>query len=121
MPVIGYKKLNDKLQESLSMGKLPEKNVRELSIRLKAQNKREIKTTTIITGVLATIFGGILIALTVTSKSMQSEILWWVIGYFALVGFLFFAGYMVSIGVIKLEYNSALKEGYPELYKECKL
>jgi len=59
--------------------------------------------------------------LTVTSKSMQSEILWWVIGYFALVGFLFFAGYMVSIGVIKLEYNSALKEGYPELYKECKL
>jgi len=42
MPVIGYKKLNDKLQESLSMGKLPEKNVRELSIRLKAQNKREI-------------------------------------------------------------------------------
>ena len=62
-----------------------------------------------------------LIALTVTSKSMQSEILWWVIGYFALVGFLFFAGYMVSIGVIKLEYNSALKEGYPVLYKECKL
>ena len=62
-----------------------------------------------------------LIALTVTSKSMQSEILWWVIGYFALVGFLFFAGYMISIGVIKLEYNSALKEGYPELYKECKL
>lgn len=121
MSVISYKKLNDKLQDSLATGKLPEKNVRALSEQLKAQNKKEIKTTAIITGVLAVIFGGILTAMIISSKSMQSALLWWIIGYFALVGFMFFAGYIVSIGIIKLEFNSALKEGYPELYKECKI
>lgn len=121
MPVISYKKLNDKLQESLAMGKLPEKNVRALSDQLRVQNKKEIKTTAIITGVLAVIFGGMLAAMIVTTKSMQDALLWWIIGFLALIGFMFFAGYMVSIGIIKLEYNSALKEGYPDLYKECKV
>ena len=121
MSVITYRKLNDKLQESLSQGKLPEKNVRELSEQIKAQNKKEVKSAAIITGVLAVIFGGGLLAITVSSKSIQSVLLGWIIGYLVLVGFSFFAAYMVSIGIIKLEYNSALKEGYPDLYKECKV
>ncbi len=121
MAVISYKKLNDKLQESLSLGKLPEKNVRELSAQLKAQQKKEIKTSAIITGVLAVIFGGILTSVIITSKSIQADILWWILGYLALVAFMFFVSYMVSIGIIKLEFNSALKDGYPDLYKECKV
>ena len=121
MPVISYKKLNDKLQESLSTGKVPEKNVRELSAQLKAQSKRELKTTAIITGVMGVIFGGMLTGVIITTKDMQENILWWILGYLALVGFIFLVGYMASIGIIKLEFNSALKDGYPELYKECKV
>lgn len=121
MPVISYKKLNDKLQESLSLGKVPEKNVRELSAQIKAQSKRELKTTAIITGVMGVILGGMLTGLIITTKDMQENMLWWIIGYLALVGFIFLAGYMMSIGIIKLEFNSALKDGYPELYKECKV
>ena len=121
MAVISYKKLNDKLQESLAAGKVPEKNVREISAQLKAQSKRELKTAAIITGVIAVVFGGMLTGLIINTKDMQENMLWWIIGYLALMGFIFLAGYMMSVGIIKLEFNSAIKEGYPELYKECKV
>ena len=29
--------------------------------------------------------------------------------------------YMAFVGIIRIQFNGAVKEGYPELYKKCKV
>ena len=52
---------------------------------------------------------------------MQENLLGWILGYLGLVAFMFVAAYFTQIGIIKGQFNIALREGYPELYKELKL
>ena len=121
MAVISFKTLNNNVQDAISTGKFPEKKLRELSAQLKASQKKEIKTMCIIVGVMAVIIGGLFGYTVFTSPGMQENLLGWILGYLGLVAFMFVAAYFTQIGIIKGQFNIALREGYPELYKELKL
>ena len=121
MAVISFKTLNNNVQDAISTGKFPEKNLRELSAQLKTSQKKEIKTMFIIVGVMSVIIGGLFGYTVYTSPGMQENLLGWILGYLGLIAFMFVAAYFTQIGIIKGQFNIALREGYPELYKELKL
>lgn len=58
---------------------------------------------------------------TLNSTGMREALLQWIIGFVVLVGVLFFLCYMAFVGIIRIQFNGAVKEGYPELYKKCKV
>ena len=122
MAVISFKTLNNNVQDAISMGKFPEKNLRELSAQLKASQKKEIKTMFIIVGVMAVFIGGLFGYILYSNPvEVQEHLLGWILGYLGIVAIIFLGSYFTQIGIIKGQFNIALREGYPELYKELKL
>lgn len=122
MAVISFKTLNNNVQDAISMGKFPEKNLRELSAQLKASQKKEIKTMFIIVGVMAVLIGGLFGYILYSNPvEVQEHLLGWILGYLGIVAIIFLGSYFTQIGIIKGQFNIALREGYPELYKELKL
>ena len=104
------------------MGKFPEKNLRELSAQLKASQKKEIKTMFIIVGVMAVLIGGLFGYILYSNPvDVQEHLLGWILGYLGIVAIIFLGSYLTQIGIIRGQFNIALREGYPELYKELKL
>ena len=121
MAVITFKTLNNNLQDSLQSGKVPEKNVIEISERLKAETKKDFKLVVIVMSVVTVMLGGFLAYSMMNSTGMREALLQWIIGFVVLVGVLFFLCYMAFVGIIRIQFNGAVKEGYPELYKKCKV
>ena len=121
MATISFKTLNNNVQDAISTGKFPEKNLREMSAQLKASQKKDIKLICIIVGIMAVILGGFFGYTVYTSPEMQQHLLGWILGYLGLIAFCFVGAYFTQIGIIKGQFNIALREGYPELYKELKL
>ena len=122
MAVISFKTLNNNVQDAISMGKFPEKNLRELSAQLKASQKKEIKTMFIIVGVMAVLIGGLFGYILYSNPvDVQEHLLGWILGYLGIVAIIFLGSYFTQIGIIRGQFNIALREGYPELYKELKL
>jgi hypothetical protein len=122
MAVISFKTLNNNVQDAISMGKFPEKNLRELSAGLKASQKKEMKFLFIIVGVMAVFIGGLFGYILYSNPvEVQEHLLGWILGYLGIVAIIFLGSYFTQIGIIKGQFNIALREGYPELYKELKL
>ncbi len=121
MAVIHFKTMNTNLQESIRMAKVPEKNVIDVSQKLKSENKKNFKVLSIVMAAVAVILGGNLAYVLIKNPSMQDALLQWIIGYIAIVAIIYFLVYLCICGIIKIQFNGALKEGYPELYKEHKI
>ena len=118
---IMFKVLNSNLEESLHMAKVPEANVIAVSERLKKENKHNFKLILIIMGIVAVMLGLTTFLSIKNTPSFQSQLPQWIGGYVALIAFLFVIVYIAFIGIIKFQFNNALKDGYPELYKEHKI
>ena len=121
MAVISYKTLNSNLDESLRKAKVPEKNLAEISESIKEGSKKDTKLVIIIMVVVAVMLGGFLGYSMFNNADMQAAMLQWIIGYVVLIGVLFLLVYFANVGLLKLQFNSAIKEGYPELYKQYKV
>lgn len=122
MAVISFKTLNNNVQDAISQGKFPEKNLRELSAQLKASQKKEIKFMFIIVGIMAVFIGGLFGYILYSNPvEVQEHLLGWILGYLGIIAVIFAGCYFTQIGIIKGQFNIALREGYPELYKELKL
>lgn len=121
MAVISFKTLNNNVQDAISTGKFPEKNLRELSANLKASQKKDFKFTIIIVAIMAVFIGGLFGYMIYNSLEMQQHLLGWILGYLGIVAIIFLGSYFTQIGIIRGQFNIALREGYPELYKELKL
>ena len=121
MAVISFKTLNNNVQDAISTGKFPEKNLRELSAGLKESQKKEMKFIFILVGIMAVFIGGLFGYMIFNSTEMQAHLLGWILGYLGIVALIFLISYFTQIGIIKGQFNIALREGYPDFYKELKL
>ena len=121
MAVISFKTLNNNVQDAISTGKFPEKKLRELSANLKASQKKDFKFTIIIVAIMAVFIGGLFGYMIYNSLEMQQHLLGWILGYLGIVVIVFLGSYLTQIGIIRGQFNIALRKGYPELYKELKL
>ena len=122
MATISFKTLNNNVQDAISTGKFPEKNLRELSANLKASQKKEFKFMIIIVAVMAVFIGGLFGYILYSNPvEVQEHLLGWILGYLGIIAIIFLGSYFTQIGIIRGQFNIALREGYPELYKELKL
>lgn len=122
MATISFKTLNNNVQDAISTGKFPEKNLRELSANLKASQKKNLKFTIIIVAIMAVFIGGLFGYILYSNPvEVQEHLLGWILGYLGIIAIIFLGSYFTQIGIIRGQFNIALKEGYPELYKELKL
>ena len=122
MAVISFKTLNNNVQDAISTGKFPEKNLRELSANLKASQKKEFKFMIIFVAIMAVFIGGLFGYILYSNPvEVHEHLLGWILGYLGIVAIIFLGCYLTQIGIIKGQFNIALREGYPELYKELKL
>ena len=121
MAVISFKTLNSNLDVSLRKAKVPEKNLAEISESIKAGAKKDTKLVIIIMAIVAVMLGGFLGYTLYSNPDMREAIAQWIIGYFVLIAVLSLLVYFANVGLIKVQFNSALKEGYPEFYKQYKV
>ncbi len=121
MATIHFKTLNDNLQESIRLAKVPEKNVIEVSKQLKTENKKNFKILSIVMAAVALLFGGNLAYLFISKSEFREAALQWILGFVAIIAIIYFGAYLCVCGIIKFQFNGALKEGYPELYKKHKI
>ena len=121
MAVIHFKTLNANLQESIRLSKVPEKNVIDVSSQLKAENKKNFKVLSIVMGAVAVLLGGNLAYVLISKPEFQEALLQWILGFVAIFAIIYLITYLCICGIIKIQFNGALKEGYPELYKEHKI
>lgn len=121
MAVITFRTLKSELASALECGKVPEKNVREISSQLKAENKRSFTVVVVLVSVFAVLAAAFLIYMFVLDEVMREQMLTWIIGTVVLLAAIFGLCYLAFVGLIKRQFNSALKSGYPNLYDECKI
>lgn len=121
MSTIHFKTSNSNLQESIRLAKMPEKNVIDVSKQLKADNKKNFKIFNIVMGAVALLFGGNLAYLMIIKSEFREAMLQWILGFVAIIAIIYFGTYLCVCGIIKIQFNGALKEGYPDLYKEHKI
>ena len=121
MATIRFKTLNSNLADALSSGKVPEKNVAEISENLKQSTKKDLKISAIVMGIVTVMMGGYLTYTLIASSGLHDAIPQFIGGFFAIIAFLCVVVYFAFVGIIKIQFNHALKEGYPELYKQYKI
>ena len=121
MAIISFRTLKRELGNALECGKVPEKNVKAISAQLKVDNKRYFKTIVIFMSVFTVLAAAFLTYSFITDKVMRAQMLGWIIGAVVLLAVIFGLCYLAFIGIIRGEFNSALRSGYPELYKEYKI
>lgn len=103
------------------MAKIPEKNVIDVSNQMKEDHKKNLKVISIVMAAVAVILGVNSVYIMIKSPSMQDVLFQWILGFVAIFAVIYFLVYLCVCGIIKIQFNSALKEGYPELYKEHKI
>lgn len=121
MAVIWYKTMNSNLQDSLRKGKVPEKNVLELSEKIKAENKKNFKTLSVVMAIIFVMMGGYMTFVLASNSGLQDALLQWIIGFLVIYAIIFIGTYLAVGGIMKIQFNGAVREGYPELYPKCKV
>ncbi|MCR5616695.1 MAG: hypothetical protein K6F83_00205 [Clostridiales bacterium] len=121
MAVIWYKTMNSNLQDSLRKGKVPEKNVLELSEKIKAENKKNFKTLSVVMAIIFVMMGGYMTFVLASNSDLQDALLQWIISFLVIYAIIFIGTYLAVGGIMKIQFNGAVREGYPELYSKCKV
>ena len=103
MAVISFKTLNNNVQDAISTGKFPEKNLRELSANLKASQKKEFKFMIIFVAIMAVFIGGLFGYILYSNPvEVHEHLLGWILGYLGIVAIIFLGCYLTQIGIINM-------------------
>lgn len=119
--IISFRTLDSDVDDSIRKALTPEAHLAKLSASIKEGTKKDTKLVLIVCAFVAVMLGGILGLVLFQNPSMSEAILAWIGGYVVFVGIISFLVYLANVGLIRFQFNSALKEGYPELYKKYKV
>ena len=119
--IISFRTLDSDVDDSIRKALTHEAHLAKLSASIKEGTKKDTKLVIIVCAVVALMLGGFMGYAMFMNSSMREAILMWIGGYVVLVGVISFLCYLATVGLIRFQFNSALKEGYPELYKKYKV
>jgi len=121
MAVIHIRTLNDNLKEQIETGKLSEEKVAMVRENVRAGNKTALIGYIVASCIIVAIIGICGYQILSHTPNLQEELPKYLIGGGVLIAVILGTGYLITVGLMKIEFNKALKEGYPHLYKQLKV
>ena len=121
MAVINIRMLNYNLKEQIEMGRLSEENVAMVREKVKAGNKTALIGYIVASCIIVAMLGFCGYQILAHTPNLQEELPKYLIGGGILLAVILGTGYLITVGLMKIQFNKALKEGYPHLYKQLKV
>ena len=121
MAVINIRMLNYNLKEQIEMGRLSEENVAMVREKVKAGNKTAFIGYIVTSCIIVAMLGFCGYQILAHTPNLQEELPKYLIGGGILLAVILGTGYLITVGLMKIQFNKALKEGYPHLYKQLKV
>lgn len=121
MAVIHIRMLNYNLKEQIETGKLSEENIAKVRENVRTGNKTALMGYIIASCIIVAILGFCGYQILSHTPNLQEELPKYLIGGGILIAAILGSGYLITVGLMKIQFNKALKEGYPHLYKQLKV
>ena len=120
MATIHYRTLSMDLKKAIVNKYLTEDQLKETSERMKEDNRKYVKRINVIVIVVAVIFVIMSIQpmMNIGDPKFIVMMIGIIIGSLALV---YVLSYFAMVGIVKCQYNSAVKKYYPEIADEVKI
>ncbi len=120
MATIHYRTLNMQLKRAIVNRSLSEDQLREAAENVKAGNKKTMKTINIAMIICAVIF--LIMFVPVIRENGDPKFIGIMLAIIVgSLAFVYAAIYELMVGVLKGQFNKAVKKGYPEMAKELKV
>ena len=115
-----YATLNKELKESICARALSPEQLKVTYARIKNQKNKKMKTLNIVMVCVAV--GAIVMeALTFSKINNQEVIVLMLLLTIPIIAVVYALVYVSQIGIITIQFNAAIRKGYPELANELKL
>ncbi len=120
MATIHYRTLNMQLKRAIVNRSLSEDQLREAAENVKAGNKKTMKTINIAMIICAVIF--LIMFVPVIRENGDPKFIGIMLAIIVgSLAFVYAIIYELMVGVLKGQFNKAVKKGYPEMAKELKV
>jgi len=120
MATIYYSTINNELKKAINSKSISEEELKKIYVNLKENLKKKKKTINIVMIVVLAIF--IMMGIPTVARANDSEMTKFFIMLFVPVfALIYVIVYLTQFGLIKMQFNKAIKNNYPELSEKIKL
>ena len=120
MAKIYFKTLNKELKKAINTKTISEEDLKKIYTNLKEKTQKKKKTMNIVMLIVIAMF--IIMGIPTVTKANDQEMTKFLIMLFVpIIAIIYLIIYFTQIGIIKIQFNNAIKKNYKELEKKLKL